>query len=65
MIPFLVINPEETRIQKNAYTLMFTEVIFTITRTCKQPKYPPTEEWIKKMCYIYTMEYYLVIKRMK
>ena len=36
-----------------------------IARTWKQPKYPSTEEWIKKMWYIYTVEYYLAIKRNK
>ena len=42
---------------------MFTAALSTIARTWKQPKYPSTEEWIKKMWYIYTMEYYSVIKR--
>ena len=40
---------------------MFTAALFTIAKTCKQPKYL-TEEWIKKMWYIYTMEYYSTIK---
>ena len=38
-------------------------VLFTIARTWKQPRYPSTDEWIKKMCYICIMEYYSVIKR--
>ena len=42
---------------------MFTEVLFTIARTWKQPKCPSTDEWIKKMWHIYTMEYYSAIKR--
>ena len=37
--------------------------LFTIARTWKQPKCPPTDEWIKKMWHIYTMEYYSAIKR--
>ena len=41
---------------------MFIEALFTIARTCKQPRYPSTDEWIKKL-YIYTMEYYSAIKR--
>ena len=41
---------------------MFIEVLFTILKTRKQLKCPSTEEWIKKMWYIYTMEYYLAIK---
>ena len=42
---------------------MFTEALYTIVKTWKQPKCPSTEEWIKKMWYIYTVEYYSVIKR--
>ena len=44
---------------------MFTVALFTIARTWKQPKYPLTEEWIKKMWYTYTMEYQSVIKKNK
>ena len=36
--------------------------LLTIAKTWKQPKCPSTEEWIKKMWYIYTIEYYSVIK---
>ena len=42
---------------------MFTAALFTITRTWKQPKCPSTDEWIKRMWYIYAMEYYSAIKR--
>ena len=42
---------------------MFTEALFTIARTWKQPRCPSADEWIKKLWYIYTMEYYLAIKR--
>ena len=42
---------------------MFTAAVFTIARTWKQPTCPSTEEWIKKMWYIYTMEYYSAIKK--
>ena len=42
---------------------MFTAALFTIARTWKQPTCPATVEWIKKMWYIYTMEYYSAIKR--
>ena len=44
---------------------MFTAALFTIARTWKQPKCPSTDEWIKKMWHIYTMEYYSAIKRNK
>ena len=42
---------------------MFTAALFTIARTWKQPRCPSTDEWIKKLWYIYTMEYYSTIKR--
>ena len=42
---------------------MFIAALFTIARTWKQPKCPTTDEWIKKMWYIYTVEYYSAIKR--
>ena len=42
---------------------MFTAALFTIAKTWKQPKCPLTDEWIKKMWYIYTMEYYSAIKK--
>ena len=42
---------------------MFTAALFTISRSWKQPKYRSIDKWIKKMWYIYTMEYYAAIKR--
>ena len=42
---------------------MFIAALFTIARTWKQPKHPSTEEWIKKMWYIYTMQYNSAIKK--
>ena len=42
---------------------MFIAALFTIAITWKQPRCPSTDEWIKKLCYIYTMEYYSAIKR--
>ena len=53
---------EKTIIQKDMCTPMFIAALFTITRTWK---YTSTYEWIKKMWYIFTMEYYSVIKRTK
>ena len=50
-------------IQKESRTTMFIAALFTIARTWKQPKCPSTDEWIKKMWHIYTMEYYSVMKR--
>ena len=46
-------------------TLMFTAALFTITKKWKQPKCPSTDDWIKKMWCIYTMEYYSAIKNDK
>ena len=62
-IPLLGIYPEKTIIQKESCTKMFIAALFTITRTWKQPKCPLTDEWIKKMWHIYTMDYYSAIKR--
>ena len=42
---------------------MFIAALFIIPKTWKQPRYPSTDEWIKKLWYIYTMEYYSAIKR--
>ena len=61
-IPLVGIYPEKTIIQKDTRTPMFTAALFTIARTWKQPKCPTTDERIKKMWYIYTMEYYSAIK---
>ena len=62
-IPLLGIYPEEIIIQKESCTTMFIAALFTIARTWKQPKCPSTEEWIKKMWHIYTMEYCSAITR--
>ena len=42
---------------------MFIAGLFTIAKTWKQPKCPSTDEWVKKMWYIYTVEYYSAIKK--
>ena len=57
------IYPEKTIIQKDTGTPIFIAALFTISRTWKQPKCPSAQEWIKKIWYIYTMEYYSAIKR--
>ena len=62
-IPLLGIYPEKTVIQKDTWTPIFTAALFTIARSWKQPKCPSTDEWVKKMWYINTMEYYSAIKR--
>ena len=62
-IPLLGIYPEETKIEKDTCTLMFIAALFTIAVTWKQPRCPSIDEWIMKLWYIYTMEYYSAIKR--
>ena len=59
-IPLLGLYPKnpETRIQKNLCTPMFIAAQFTIAKCWKQPKCPSGNEWIKKLWYIYTMEFY-------
>ena len=62
-IPLLGIYPEETKIEKDTCTPIFIAALFTIARTWKQLRCPLTDEWIKKLWYINTMEYYSAIKR--
>ena len=62
-IPLLGIYTEKTIIPKDTCMPMFTAALCTIARSWKQPKCPSTDEWIKKLWYIYTMEYYSAIKR--
>ena len=56
-IPLLGIYLEKTIIHKDTFSSMFIAALFIIAKTWKQPRCPSTEEWIKKMWYIYTMEY--------
>ena len=65
MIPLLGIHTEETRRERDTCTPMFITALFIIARTWKKPKCPSTVEWVKKMKYIYTMEYYSTIKSNK
>ena len=65
VIPLLGINPEESITQKDTCTSVFTVALLTVDRAWKQPRWPSTDECIKKSWYIYTMEYYSAIKRNK
>ena len=56
-IPLLGIHAEETRIERDTCTPVFIAALFTIARTWKKPRYPLADEWIRKLRYIYTMEY--------
>ena len=55
--------PEETKIEKDTCIPLFTAALFAIATTWKQPRCPSIDEWIKKLWYIYTKEYYSAIKR--
>ena len=63
VIPLLGIYPEENKIEKNTCIPLFIAALFTIARTWKKSRCPFTDEWIKKLWYIYTIEYYSAIKR--
>ena len=54
-IPLLSIYPEETKSEKDTCIPLFIAALFTIARTWKQPRCPSTDEWIKKLWCIYTM----------
>ena len=62
-IPLLGIHTKETRIERDTCTLMFIVALFIIARTWKQPGCPSADEWIRKVWYIYTMEYYSAIRK--
>uniref|UniRef100_A0A9L0TE80 Uncharacterized protein n=1 Tax=Equus caballus TaxID=9796 RepID=A0A9L0TE80_HORSE len=64
-IPLLGIYPNNLKstIQSDICNSMFIAALFTVAKTWKQSKCPLTDDWIKKMWYIYTMEYYSAIKK--
>ena len=62
-VPLLGMHSKETRTEKDIWTPVFIAALFTIARTWRQPRCPPADQWIRKLWYIYTMEYYSVIKR--
>ena len=62
-IPLLGIYPDNTLLKIDTCTHMFIAALFTIAKTWRQPKYPLTDDQIRKMWYIHTMEYYSAIKK--
>ena len=60
---YIFIEKKKTKIEKDTCILIFIAALFTIARTWKQPRCPLTDEWIKKLWYIYTMQYCSAIKR--
>ena len=61
-IPLLGIHTEETKIERDTCIPLFIAALFTIARTWKQLGCPLTDEWIKKLWYIYIIEYYSATK---
>ena len=61
-ISLLGIRAKETRIERDTCTPMFIAALLIIARTWKQPRCPSVDEWIRKLWYICTMEYYSAIK---
>ena len=62
-IPLLGVYPEETKMERDTCIPIFIAVLFMIARTWKQPRWPLTDEWMKKWWYIYTKEHYSAVKR--
>ena len=62
-IPLLGMDIEKTRIEREVCTPMFIASLFTIARTRKQPRRQSADKWIRKLWYIYTMEYYSAMKK--
>ena len=62
-IPLLGISPKETNIERDTRIPLFIAALFTIAGTWKQPRCPSPDEWIRKLWYIYIMEYYSAIKK--
>ena len=62
-IPLLGIYPQKTITERDTWTPVFTAELFTIARTWKQLRCPLTDEWIQKLWYIYTMQYYSALKK--
>ena len=61
-IPLLGIHTEEIRTERDTCTPMFIATLFTIAKTWKQPRCLLADKWMRKLWYIYTMEYYSAIK---
>ena len=62
-IPLVGIHIKETRIERDTCTPMFIAALLTTARTWKQPRCPCADEWIRKLWYICTMEYYSALKK--
>ena len=63
VFPSTIQKHQFLRIKRDTRTPVFIAALFTIARTWKQPRCPLSDEWIRKLWYIYTMEYYSDIKK--
>ena len=63
VIPLLGIHTEETRTERDMCSPVFIAALFIIARTWKQPRCTSADEWIRKLWYIYTMDYYSALKK--
>ena len=63
VILLLGMYPQDSSYHRDTCTAMFIAALFTIARSWNQPKCPSTDEWIEKMWYIYTMQFYAVVKK--
>jgi hypothetical protein len=59
-----IYTEDDPTCNKDTYSTMFIAALFIIARSWKEPRCPSTEEWIQKMWYIYTMQYYSAIKNL-
>ena len=64
-VSLLDLYPDKTTVRKDTCTPLFIAALLTIARTWKQPRCPSADEWIRKQWYIYTMEYYSAVKRIR
>ena len=62
-IPLLGIHTKETRIERETCTPVFIAALFIIAMTWKQPRCSSVDKWVRKLWYVYTMEYYSAIKK--
>ena len=62
-IPLLGLHTKETRIERDTCTPMFIAELFIIAKTWKQPRCPSADEWVRKLWYVYTMEYYSAVEK--
>ena len=63
IIPLLGIHPKDSSYKRDTCITIFTDAFFKVAKSWKLPRYPSVDKWIMKMWYIYTMEFYAVVKK--